>query len=113
MLGWIVLVFGVTAGGGLVLAGHVFRGKLPPVAVAAAHGLLGAAGLILLVFSVLAGAGSIASTALVILVVAALGGFFLASFHLRQAVPPKAGVIVHALVAVTGFLFLLYAAGVF
>jgi len=39
--------------------------------------------------------------------VAALGGFFLASFHLRRKLPPKAVVLVHASVAVIGFLTLL------
>jgi cation diffusion facilitator family transporter len=44
--------------------------------------------------------------ALVILAVAALGGFFLASFHLRGTPGPKPVVLVHASVAVIGFLLL-------
>ena len=43
----------------------------------------------------------------VLLLVAALGGFFLASFHLRKQLPPKAVVLAHAGVAVMGFLTLL------
>jgi hypothetical protein len=42
-----------------------------------------------------------------LLVLAALGGFFLASFHMRKQVAPKAVVLVHAGVAVVGFLTLL------
>ena len=41
-----------------------------------------------------------------LLVIAALGGFFLGSFHLRKQLPPKAVVVIHALVAVVGFLLL-------
>jgi hypothetical protein len=44
---------------------------------------------------------------LVTLAVAALGGFFLVSFHARNELPPKAVVAIHALVAVAGFLLLL------
>ena len=40
---------------------------------------------------------------------AALGGFYLASLHLRGTVAPKAVVLVHAGVAVAGFLTLLSA----
>ena len=43
----------------------------------------------------------------VLLLVAALGGFSLASFHLRQKAAPKAIVVVHAGVAVVGFLTVL------
>ena len=41
------------------------------------------------------------------LVIAALGGFFLALFHLRKQVASKGLVFVHAGVAVAGFLTLL------
>ena len=44
--------------------------------------------------------------ALLILIVAALGGFFLASFHARKQLPPRAVVFIHAGVAVIGFLLL-------
>jgi hypothetical protein len=47
------------------------------------------------------------SAALGLLVIAALGGFFLASFHLRKQVASKSLVFVHAGVAVAGFLTLL------
>jgi len=47
------------------------------------------------------------TAALGILIIAALGGFFLASFHARKVIAPKAIIIVHAGVAVVGFLTLL------
>ena len=55
-----------------------------------------------------ASAGNAATIALAILVVAALGGFYLLSFHIRKERHPKAVIVVHALIAVAGFLTLLY-----
>lgn len=108
MLIYAILVFAIAAIGGLVLASSVLRGKLAPWAVSILHALLGASGLVLLILVLLQGAapGRLVA-ALALLVLAALGGFFLASFHLRQQVAPKAVVFVHAGVAVVGFLTLL------
>ncbi|GAP66549.1 hypothetical protein MBSD_n1857 [Mizugakiibacter sediminis] len=107
MLNYAVLIFAVAAVGGLVLAAHVLRGKLAPWAVSVVHALLGAAGLITLIAMLLqGGAPGRLTAALGLLVLAALGGFYLASFHLRGKVAPKAVVIVHAGVAVVGFLTL-------
>jgi hypothetical protein len=108
MLLYAVLIFAIAAIGGLVLASSVLRGKLAPWAVSMLHALLGASGLVLMILEVLKGGtpGRLAA-ALGLLVVAALGGFFLASFHLRKQVAPKGVVFVHAGVAVAGFLTLL------
>jgi hypothetical protein len=108
MLLYAVLMFAVAAIGGLVLASSELRGKLAPWAISALHALLGASGLVLLILVVLQGAAPGRLTAaLALLVLAALGGFFLASFHMRKQVAPKAVVLVHAGVAVVGFLTLL------
>jgi hypothetical protein len=107
MLTYAILVFAIAAVGGLVLAASVLRGKLAPWALSVVHALLGATGLILLVLVALGGATSgRATAALGLLVVAALGGFYLASIHLRKQVAPKAVVLIHAGVAVVGFLTL-------
>ncbi len=45
--------------------------------------------------------------ALVVLVIAALGGLYLASLHRRQTLPPKGIVLLHAGLAVVGFGLLL------
>lgn len=108
MLVYASIVFAVAALGGLTLAGlFVLRGKLAPWALSLLHAALGAIGLVLLVFAVLTtkipGA---ALVALLILVVAALGGFYLASIHLQKKVAPKPIVFVHAGAAVIGFLTL-------
>lgn len=103
MLVTAILVFLVAAIGGLVMAVHIFRDRTPPMPLALLHGLLGATGLGLLIWLWLQNAVSPAVTVgLAILVVAALGGFFLFSFHLRGKPHPKAVVIVHALAAVCG-----------
>lgn len=103
-----LIVFAIAAVGGLILAAHVLRGKFAPWALSVLHALLGATGLVLLIVLLLQGATTQRVLAgFVLLLVAALGGFFLASFHLRRKLPPKAVVLVHASVAVIGFLTLL------
>lgn len=105
-----LIVFAIAAMGGLFLASRVLRGHLAPWAISILHALLGASGLVLLILTVVQGGASARVTAaLAILILAALGGFFLASIHLRGRVAPKAVVFVHAGVAVAGFLTLLSA----
>lgn len=108
MLKLAVLSFAIAALGGLVLAASVLRNSLAPWALSIIHALLGATGLVLLLLVLLQGTPPQALViGFALLVVAALGGFFLASFHLRQKLPPKPVVIVHAAVAVIGFASLL------
>ena len=108
MLTIAVLVFAMGALGGLYMASRVLGGHLAPWAVSLLHAALGATGLVLTGIVVLGPGGmtGIVPIALLILVVAALGGFFLASFHARKQLPPRAVVFVHAGAAVTGFLLL-------
>jgi len=115
MLTYALIVFAIGALGGLYLASHVLRGKLAPWPVSLLHAALGAIGLLLVIYAALgSGISHAAWAALVILVVAALGGFYLASIHLRSAIAPKPVVFVHAGVAIIGFLTLLGAvAGTF
>lgn len=108
MLNYALIVFAIAAIGGLVLATHVLRGKMAPWALSLLHAGLGAVGLILLIVLLLQGsAAQQVVIGFVLLLVAALGGFFLASFHLRKQIAPKAVVVIHAVVAVAGFLTLL------
>lgn len=110
MLNYALIVFTIAAVGGLILAASVLRGRLAPWALSLVHAGLGAVGLILTVMAVLGGAGGVVPIALGILVVAALGGFYLASVHLRGTPGPKAVVVIHALAAVTGVVLLAGAA---
>src|SRR5690554_4151317 len=107
MLTAVVIVFAVAALGGLVLALHVLRDKLAPWALSILHALLGATGIVLVLLLVLDGASSLLGWALALFVIAALGGFWLASRHAKRELPPKGVVVLHALLAVCGFALLL------
>jgi hypothetical protein len=108
MLGYALIIFAIGALGGIALASFVLRGRLAPWPLSLVHAALGAIGLIILIYAAItAGISHAALVALVILVIAALGGFYLASIHLRQKVAPKSIVFVHAGIAVIGFLALL------
>ncbi|MBB5707310.1 hypothetical protein [Sphingopyxis panaciterrulae] len=108
MIVYAVTVFAIAALGGLFLAAHVLRDKFAPWTVSLLHAGLGALGLVLLIVALAQGAGSQpVVVGFGILAIAALGGFFLASFHVRKRLPPKGIVVVHAGAAVTGFLTIL------
>jgi len=111
MLTWSIVLFLAAALGGLVMAARIFQGQVPPIALALGHGALAATALVLALLvaiqpdavpAVKYGAGA--------LVVAALGGFFLFSFQLRNKPHPKGVVVLHALLAVGGVGCLLLAA---
>jgi energy-converting hydrogenase Eha subunit F len=108
MLKIAVLIFAIGAIGGLVMAMRVLRGQMAPWALSLLHAALGATGLVLTALVVFGGsdASRMVPIALAILVVAALGGFYLASIHARQQLPPRPVVFIHAGVAVIGFLLL-------
>ena len=77
---YLLILFAIVAAEGVILALHVLFGKFAPWAMSLMHGLLGGIGV------------------------------FLATFHLRRKLPPKAVVFVHAGCAVSGFVVLLYTA---
>ena len=109
-----LVLFAVAALGGLILATVRLRGSNPPLAVALLHGALAAAGLVALAV-VVARAGAPASLprlALALFVVAALGGFVLFATHLRKKNISVPLMLVHAVVAVGGFVVLLIGSGV-
>lgn len=114
MLKLAVVVFAIGAIGGLILASSVLRGRLASWPLSLLHAALGATGLVLAGVVLLQGTEAVQPSVpigLAILVVAALGGFFLASFHARKMPAPRSVVFVHAGAAVIGFLLL--AGGVF
>jgi hypothetical protein len=114
MLQLAVLIFAIGALGGVVLATYVLRGRLAPWALSLLHAALGAAGLVLTAIVLFGGAPDVpprTGLALLLLAIAALGGFFLASYHLRKQPGPRPVVLIHAGVAVIGFVLL--AGGVF
>src|SRR6185437_3990817 len=104
-----IILFAVAAIGGALMAIMRLRGRpRPPLALALVHGGVAAAGLVFLILSVVNGSVTdIARIALVVFIVAALGGFVLFSFHLRKKPLPVALVLGHGLIAVVGFVLLL------
>jgi hypothetical protein len=107
MLQVAVVVFAIAALGGLVLASFVLRGRLAPWALSLLHAILGAVGLVLTALVLFGGsAPEYTGLALLLLAIAALGGFFLASYHARKQPGPRPVVLIHAAVAVVGFVVL-------
>src|SRR5438067_9801286 len=106
-----LILFAIAALGGMTLAFIRLSGKpLPPMWLALVHGAVAAAGLVALILAVLApGAASGARIALGIFVIAALGGFVLFSFHLRNRALPIPIIGIHGFVAVIAFVLLLVA----
>jgi hypothetical protein len=107
-----LVIFALAALGGVTMAVLRFQGRpQPPLALALVHGAAAAAGLITLIVLVAGNeAPSQAKLALGLFLGAALGGFALFAIHLRKGTLPIWLILVHALVAVSGFLVLLTAA---
>lgn len=101
---WALGLFLVDALGGLIMAVRAFGGLTIPPLLAGAHGLLGAAGLVLLLAISLSGTVREINSERVlgILTAAAMGGFYLVSFHMRGKALPRPVIVVHALTAVIG-----------
>jgi hypothetical protein len=109
MLQGAVIVFVIGALGGLGLAAFVLRGHLALWPLSILHAMLGATGLVLTALVVFGKGEPVpanAGLALLLLVIAALGGFYLASYHVRQQPGPKAVVVIHATIAVIGVVLL-------
>lgn len=104
------LLFAVAALGGAFLAFRHFTHNSQPMPVVLLHGALAAAGLVcLLVAAIQGGLAGLGQAALVIFLIAALGGFFLFFTNLSKKKLPSAVVLLHGLLAVTAFVLLLLA----
>ena len=111
------ILFAIAALGGLTLAVMHFRagGKtLPPTSLAMLHGTLAAVAVIFLIVGIAAtngfsaGFSSLAVVALVLFVLAALGGAYMFfGKHLRGQMLPSPVVVIHGLAAGAGFVLLL------
>jgi FtsH-binding integral membrane protein len=101
-------LFLIGAAVGLYMATRIFRGLFPPTIAPVIHGGFVASGLLVALYAAAApGAPMLVKVGAGILCVAALGGFFLLSFHIRKVPHPRPFVVVHALAAVTGVTCLL------
>lgn len=108
MIATSIILFLVAAIVGIYMAARIFGGNMPPWVAVILHGVLAASGLLVLLYALFTGPQPMMLVAGAgLLVVAALGGFFMFSFQLRNQAPPKAIVVVHALAAVLGVVCLL------
>jgi glucose uptake protein GlcU len=101
-----VILLGITAAGGIVMAAVRFSGHdRPPSWLAMLHGLLAGSGLTLLLYAAFtAGVGQKVWIGIALLVLAALGGVFLnLAYHDKKLPLPKGIVVIHAVIAVVGY----------
>lgn len=106
------ILFGIAALGGLTMAVMRLQGKpLPPLWLAAVHGVIAASGLVMLVMAI--AEGTVPKAAVISAVgfgLAALGGaFLLVGFHLKEKALPIPIMLTHGIVAVISFIILLTA----
>ena len=107
------VLLALAAMGGATMAVMTFRGKpRPPAWLAMLHGFLAAAAVTLLLYtSATVGLSIVANAALALFLIAAAGGAYMnLEFHWKLLPLPKWLVIVHAAIAVAGYLLLLAAA---
>jgi hypothetical protein len=106
------VLLAVAALGGLTMAGIRFAGKpQPPTWLAMLHGFLSAAAVTLLLYAYFTvGLPLLAGWALLLFLIAAAGGAFLnLGYHWKMLPLPIGLIVVHAGVAVAGFVLLLAA----
>jgi hypothetical protein len=102
----------ITALGGVAMAGIRFAGKPhPPTWLAMLHGLLAGSAVTLLLYAYFTvGLPSLAAWALLLFLVAAAGGTYLnLNYHWKHLPLPIGIMVVHAVIAVVGFVLLLVA----
>jgi len=105
-----IILFAVAAILGLTVAIALFQKKEPSKPVALAHGAVAAAGLVVLILFALQHAHGLLTAAIVLFVVAALGGALLLANDLRKKPGPLALVAVHAAAAAVALVLVLVVA---
>jgi hypothetical protein len=110
MLYLIIALFAIAAILGIVNLKHWMGDTKPPRTVVYLHGLCAATALVLLLVQALRSDGAVYRTSLIFFIIAALGGFYLFSRDLRNKIGPGWLAMVHGLVAVVGFVLLLFVA---
>lgn len=108
-----ITLFAIAAAGGLVMAGvRAFGQRNPPAWLALLHGLLAGAGLtLLLLVYFVSGLPVQAAWALLLFIIAAAGGVLMNLGYQWQQKPLPLGLMYgHAVIAVVGFVLLVWAA---
>lgn len=112
MLGFTIILFLVTAVGGIALAIKFFKKQFPSAALATAHGLLAVVSMLMLVVTVITfdSDKKIISSALATFILAIFVGFYIVSRHFKKIIPSPIYIVIHALLAVSGVAMLGYVA---
>jgi hypothetical protein len=105
-----LVIFALAAVLGLTVAVQILKRRPTSKAVALTHGAFGAAGLVLLIIQAAKTPQRLLTTAIVLFVVAALGGAVVFVNDLRNKPGPVGLVVVHALVAVAAVVLVLLVA---
>ncbi len=103
------ILFGAAILIGIAMATvHFFGNRLPPMSLAAIHGLLALAGIVALIVAIThSGHIGLAVAALLIFAIAALGGFILFGIHLSRTPLSSSIIVLHGIAAVVAFLCLI------
>lgn len=104
-----IVLFLYAALSGLVMAVRIFSGAKPWAPLALGHGILSATALVLALLVAVASGVAAIEYGFAVLVLAALGGFFLLGFHLRGKPHPWVIVVLHGLLALGGVGCLVFA----
>jgi|SRR3954465_15340186 hypothetical protein len=102
-----IIAFALAAVLGLVIIKNWLTSANTSKAVVYAHGIFAAAGLVLLIISLVNTGSKNLQTSLILFVIAAIVGFYMFFRDLKGIMSPTWLGIVHGLVAVAGFVFLL------
>lgn len=101
-----IAFFALAAILGMILLSFILRGKETPKGLAITHGLLAATGIILLIVYTTQHAPRPIES-LILFVIAATGGAIVFARDISNKPIPKWLAVLHGLIAVTGFIFLL------
>jgi hypothetical protein len=107
MLNISVILFAVAAVFGLIILTALVKKKETPKPVVFLHGLAAAGALVILIIYSVRNPSDFPKVSLIIFVLAAIGGFYLFFNDMKKKPGPVAVAVVHALVAVAGFVTLL------
>lgn len=91
-----IILFIIGAMFGLRILMHILKNKMTPKLSVVLHGLVNATALILVIIAALRENDSLLTASMIIFVIAASGGLYLASIDIgRKKLPPKLFAIIH------------------
>ena len=107
MLYVVIVLFALAAVMGVLVLKNVLAANHAPRTVVYTHGIFAAVALVLLIIYAAQNGTNGVMTSIVLFIIAAVGGFYMFFRDLKGKLGPVWLAIVHALLAVTGFIILL------